>query len=106
MFVGCARLLGDMNGIAQEILSWLAGKSEFVVQLTKLLDRQIFGIGDHVAIVDIHKNVDALVIRKEFAEVTWVKLGLFEALRTKLLYQCAVPNTTRICFAVQRSTVF
>ena len=91
-----------MDVIAQEVLSWLAGKSKLVVQLLKLFDCQIFGVGDHVAIVDIHENVDALAIREQLAEVAWVKLGLLEALRAELLHQGAVPDTARIRLAIQR----
>ena len=69
---------GNMKIIAQEVLCWLASQLELVVQLGELFHGQFCVVGDDISIINVHQDVNALVARKELAEVARIELGLLQ----------------------------
>ena len=81
--------------IAQEVLRILAREGELVMQLAQLAGSAVAVVGDHVPIVDVHDNVNALAPGKVLAEVARIELRLLEFLHVaQLLDQGSIPNAT------------
>ena len=92
------------NVVAQEEVSCFHVDGELVVQnLELLIGRRRESVHD-VAVIYIHDQVDASIVRENLVKITRIVLRLLELLNlSQLLHQRAIPDATCVGLPVQRS---